>query len=119
MKRIVMILMAVALVALPTIAQQEQWQTSTMQASGSAYSSQVTPVGATSAPSEATTTASYAPERLGAGMKTSSLPDKPTNDEDDEGNVPLGDPVWPLMLMAIALAAYTAIKRRKQTENTI
>ena len=113
MKRIVMILMAVALVALPTIAQQEQWQTSTMQASGSAYSSQVTPVGATSAPNEATTTASYAPGRLGAGMKTGSLPGKPTNDKDDEGNVPIGDPVWPLMLMALVGAGVVYYRRKK------
>lgn len=108
-----MIIMAVALIALPTIAQQEQWQTSTMQASGSAYSSQVTSVGATSAPSEATTTASYAPGRLGARMKTGSLPEKPTNDKDDEGNVPLGDPVWPLMLMALVGAGVVYIRRKK------
>ena len=113
MKKIIMIIMAVALIALPTMAQQEQWQTSTMQASGSAYGSQVTPVGATSAPSEATTTASYAPGRLGAGVKTAgSLPGKPTNDEGDEGNVPIGEP-WMLAIFAAAFAAVIAVRRRR------
>ena len=113
MRKIIMILMAVALIALPTMAQQQEWQTSTMQTSGSAYSSQVTPVGATAAPSEATTTtATYAPGRPGTIRR--GFDDTPNPGQGNPGS-PIGDPVWPLMLMAIALAAYTAIKRRRQT----
>ena len=116
MKKVMMIIMAVALLALPAMAQQEQWQsTSAMQSSGSAYSPQVTAVGATAAPSEATTTASYAPGRLGAGMKKAgSLPGKPTNDKDDEGNVPIGES-WVLAIFAAAFAAVIAIRQRKKT----
>jgi len=109
-----MIIMAVALIALPTMAQQEQWQTSTMQTSGSAYSSQVTPVGATSAPSEATTTsANYAPSRPGQPRK--SIEYNEEFDDNDEGS-PIGDAVLPLMLMAFAFVGYTAIKRKRQAE---
>ena len=110
MRKVIMLIMAVALMALPAMAQQEQWQTSTMQTSGSAYSSQVTPVGATVAPSEATTTANYAPNR----------PGQPRKSKDDPGEVepfidpgsPIGEP-WVLAIFATAFAGVIAVRRRR------
>ena len=104
--------MAVALIALPTMAQQEQWQTSTMQSSGSAYSSQVTPVGATSAPSEATTTtASYAPGRPGT-VKTGFINPGEGGERSDQS--PIGEP-WVLAIFAAAFATVIAVRQRKKT----
>ena len=116
MKKILMIIMAVALIALPTMAQQEQWQTSTMQTSGSAYSSQVTAVGATAAPSEATTTSSYAPGRPGNIRRT----EVNTGDFDGTGDPetgqssqsPIGEP-WVLAIFAAAFAAVIAVRQRR------
>ena len=111
MKRIVMIIMAVALIALPTMAQD--WQsTSTMQGSGSNYSSQVTAVGATDINSMATTTDSYSPANGPKRGKKSDYGDNPEVGEHDTENSPIGDAVLPLLFMAIAFGGYIAIKRR-------
>ena len=108
MKRIVMILMAVALVALPTIAQQDQWQsTSTMQGSGSTYSSQVTGVGATGVDNMATTTDSYSPAKAGQRR----LPGG-TNEPNQSEDSPVGDALIPLMLFACAYLIIRAMRRR-------
>ena len=108
--RIVMIIMAVALIALPTMAQD--WQsTSTMQGSGSAYSSQVTAVGATSVGGMATTTTA-APSR--PRRTTSSDPwsgGNETTEEKDEGS-PVGDALIPLMLFACAYLIIRAMRRK-------
>lgn len=114
MKNFMIILVMVAAFVLPAMAQQqqEQWQTSTMQTSGSAYSSQVTSVGASSVPSEATTTANYAPGRPGV-VRTTGTPPTPTNDPNDPGNVPIGDAVLPLMLFAAGFAGVIYVRRRK------
>ena len=110
MRKLIMIIMAVALIALPTMAQQEQWQTSTMQTSGSAYSSQVTPVGATTAPSEATTTsANYAPSRPGQPRK--SIEYNEEFDDNDEGS-PIGEP-WVLAIFAAVFAGVIALRKRQ------
>jgi len=111
--RIVMIIMAAALIALPTMAQD--WQsTSVMQGSGSTYSPQVTEVGATSVVSEATTTESYSPAKAPSGPRREF--GKPTEElQSDES--PLGDAVLPLMLMALAFGAYVAIRKRRQQMN--
>ena len=117
MKKIIMIIMGVALIALPTMAQQEQWQTSTMQTSGSAYSSQVTAVGATAAPSEATTTSSYAPGRPGNIRRTEvNIGDFDGTGDPDAGQSsqsPIGDAVLPLTLMALAFCGVIYFRRRK------
>ena len=112
MKRIIMIIMAVALIALPTMAQD--WEsTSSMQGSGSAYSSQVTAVGATQAADMGTTTsANYSPGRPGSirrGFDTGG-----ETGRSDES--PIGDAVLPLMLMAFAFVGYIAIKRKRQAK---
>ena len=107
MKKIVMILMAVALVALPIIAQQQEWQsTSSMQTSGSTYSPQVTAVGA-EAP------AVQSPVGTLGGPKKITTPPDPKIEEGDSGNVPLGDAVLPLTLMALAYALVVFFRRRK------
>ena len=111
-KKVMMIIMAAALIALPTMAQD--WQsTSAMQGSGSTYSSQVTEVGATSVASEATTTESYSPAKAPSGRRKTLI----NGPESDQGPSPVGDAVLPLMLMALAFGGYIAIKRRKLTAN--
>lgn len=111
MKRIVMIIMVVALIALPTMAQEDQWQsTSSMQGSGSNYSSQITAVGATDINSLATTTNSYSPAKAPGGPKKDFDHGAETGKSDQ---YPIGDAVLPLLFMAIAFGGYIAIKRRK------
>ena len=111
-------ILMVCLLPLTAAAQTaEQWQsTSTMQGSGSSYSSQVTAVGAASVGSMATTTSSgparvSRPRRAG---ETSSDPwgNNQTGGDQDEGS-PLGDAVLPLMLMALAFGGVVAFRRRK------
>ena len=112
MKKLVMIIMAVALIALPTMAQQQEWKsTSTMQTSGSAYTPQVNAVGATAVGDMATTTESYSPAKVG-----------PRRSKDDPGEVepfidpgsPIGDAVLPLMLFAGAFLCMRVFLRRKR-----
>ena len=115
MKRIIMILMAVALVALPTTAQnfgeQEQptaafQSTSTMTPVGSAYSANPTlnENGVAAAPTSGSRKAK---------ASTPALPPAPTITDGDTGNTPLGDAVLPLMLMALALGGVIYLRRRK------
>ena len=102
--------MAVALIALPTMAQE--WEsTSSMQGSGSAYSSQVTAVGATQAADMGTTTtANQAPGRPG-NIRT-GLPGGTTEPNQSEDS-PIGDAVLPMMLMAMLFAGVIAVRRRR------
>jgi hypothetical protein len=107
-KRIVMIIMAAALIALPTMAQD--WQsTSAMQGTGSNYSSQVTAVGATDINSMATTTDSYSPAKAPGGPRKDKIGGAETGQSTES---PIGDAVLPLLFMAIAFGGYIAIKRR-------
>ena len=107
--KVMMIIMAAALIALPTMAQD--WQsTSAMQGTGSNYAPQVTAVGATSATSEATTTESYSPAKAPGGPrrdKINGADDKPSNQS------PIGDAVLPLVLMAMAFAGVIYFRKRK------
>jgi ABC-type phosphate transport system substrate-binding protein len=105
--RIVMIIMAVALIALPAMAQD--WQsTSTMQGSGSTYSSQVTGVGAASVDNMATTTTdSYSPAKAGQRR----LPGG-TNEPNQSEDSPVGDALIPLMLFACAYLIIRAMRRK-------
>ena len=103
-----MILMAVALVALPVIAQQQEWQsTSSMQTSGSTYTPQVTAVGA-EAP------AAQSPVGV-APSGPRKMPDLPKPEGQD--NTPIGDAVLPLTLMALVYALVVYFRRRKETVN--
>jgi len=116
MKKIMMVIMAVALVALPIMAQsfgeQEQpkaqfQSTSVMQTSGSVYASQP-------AINEDGTAYNPSAAQASGPRKAGSLPPKPTNQEGDTGNTPIGDAVLPLMLMAVAFTMFVYL-RRKQT----
>ena len=113
MKKIMMILVMVAAVALPTMAQigqqdpnSVQFQsTSTMQASGSVLASQ--PM------LNADGTAAVPVQAPAAGpARTMGLPGMPST-EGDGGNTPIGDAVLPLMLMALAFAGVIYLRRRK------
>ena len=113
MKKIMMILVMVAAVVLPTMAQNNQEQlnvqfqsTSTLQGSGSQYS-------ASPALNE-DGTAAYNPAQAAApkgSIKTGSLPDKPG--KDGQGNTPLGDAVLPLLLLAAAFCGVIALRRKR------
>lgn len=105
MKKLFMLIMVVALVALPAMAQD--WQsTSTMQGSGSAYSPQVTAVGATEVTSEATTTESYSPAK-GPNRARRGLIGGP---EDTLGPSPIGSE-WTLLLYAALAAIVIAVRK--------
>ena len=115
MKRIVMIIMAVALVALPTMAQnlssedqlQTQFQsTSTLQGSGSAYSANpaLNADGTAYNPTESSTPA-QAPAQAPSGPRRINPIAAPT---------PIGDPVLPLMLMALAYMGLRLFRARKR-----
>lgn len=108
MKRIVMIIMAAALIALPTMAQQLEWQsTSSMQTSVSAYTPQVTAVGATEVSSMATTTESYSPAKAPGMRKGFDIGGETGHSTES----PIGDALIPLMLCA---GAYLIIRARRR-----
>ena len=117
-KRAIMIIMAVVLIALPTMAQE--WQsTSTMQTSGSAYSSQVTEVGATVVESQATTTANYAPGRPGH-IRRETNDDAWGNNQDPgktDNNPPIGDAMVPLLIMSVVFGGVIALRRKRNAIN--
>jgi hypothetical protein len=109
--RIIMIIMAVALIALPTMAQEDPWQsTSSMQGSGSAYSSQVTAVGATGVSDMATTTESYSPAKAPGGPRKGFDLGAETGKSEE---YPLGDAVLPMMIMAMLFAGVVYTRRKK------
>lgn len=118
MKKILFVLL-VALVALPTMAQnfKEQDQqvfrsTSTLTPSGSQYSAQpmLNEDGTAYNPA-----ASSGPRRAKA-EETPSTPTTPTTPDvtDPEKITPVGDAVWPLMLMALAYLGVRVFFRRKR-----
>jgi len=110
MKKLVMIIMAVALMALPTMAQD--WQsTSTMQGSGSAYSPQVTAVGAAEVTDMATTTESYSPAS-GPHRARKDFVD-PSNPGNQSTEFPIGDAVLPLLFMSLAFAGVVYFRKRR------
>ena len=128
MKRLMMILMAAALVALPTMAQsfgskrsvendQQAAQsyttepfrsTSAMQTSGSAYSPN--PM------LDANGNASYGGESSsGSSSKDyGRMRRDPGTESEWEGEQPLGDAVWSLMLMALAYLGLRLFRARKR-----
>ena len=114
MKKIMMVIMAVALVALPIMAQsfgeQEQpkaqfQSTSVMQTSGSVYASQpaINEDGTAYNPSLAAQTQTQTP----------SGPRKVAPKDGGETDFPIGDAVLPLMLMAMAFCGIVYYRRRK------
>lgn len=104
---------------LPLAANAQDWQnenaqnwqtTSTMQGSGSAYSPQVTAVGAVSASEMSSTTTPYSPNRLGV-RKSKEDPTDPGVTDDPSS--PVGDAMVPLMVMAAAMAGVVYLRRRR------
>lgn len=115
-------MLIVCLLPLAAFAQQQDWQTtSTMKTSGSAYSPQVTAVGAAVVEQQATTTESYSPSPAHkGGIRRSTkgdFDDSPTDNNKDEEHSPLGDAVWPLMLMALAYLGVRVLRARKRALN--
>ena len=111
MKKIVMIIVAAALVALPATAQTAQeWQsTSVMQGTGSNLAPQVTAVGATGVGEMAiTTTENYSPTKAPASGPHKAPPIDP---------VPLGNAVLPLMLCAAVFCGFIAFRRKRSALN--
>ena len=119
-KLVIMMIMGVALVALPVIAQQQEWKsTSAMQTSGSTYTPQVTEVGATAVAGSATTTESYSPakapgwprkvEGVGGGEGGSGHSNPGTGDPGS----PIGDAVLPLLFLSLAFCGVIYLRRRK------
>ena len=113
-KVVIMMIMGVALMALPTMAQD--WQsTSSMQGSGSAYSAQVTAVGAAEVTDMAKTTTneSSGPNRRRA--KKEGEDDWGYNQDGGymgEGS-PVGDAVLPMLLMALAFCGVVYYRRKR------
>ena len=108
MRKLFMLIMVVALVALPAMAQD--WQsTSAMPGSGSAYSAQVTAVGAAEVTDMATTTDSYSPAKAPSGRR--HLPGG-TNEPGQSTDSPVGDAVLPLLLLACAYFIMRATRTR-------
>jgi hypothetical protein len=120
MRKIIMIIMGVALIALPTMAQeygQQQYgatapnaqiqSTSTFTGSGSAYSSNPT------LNSDGTATyngASYSPAKAPGGPRRVFDVGGETGKSTES---PVGDALLPLMLMALAFVGGIALKRHK------
>lgn len=108
--------MVVLFMSAPVIAQNFEAQqpnaafqsTSTMMGSGSTYTSNPTlsENGTAYSPS-----AAAAPSGPHMAKKDLGLPDLPST-EGDEGNVPLGDAVLPLLLIALAYIGVTYIRKR-------
>ena len=113
MKNIMKILVLGALVAFSVPAAAQDFNsTSSMPGSGSAYSSQVTPVGAQTPEIMASTTygEQAAPHRGGA-RKSFDTPDDPNRSAD----APIGS-VWALLVFAAVGGAVVLRRRKGQTE---
>ena len=120
-KVVMMMIMGVALMALPIMAQEQEWKsTSAMQGSGSAYSAQVTAVGAAEVTDMASTTTDGS---SGPNRRKGKKEDDPFNGQNiggtgnpNEPGTPIGDAVLPLLLMAVAFGGYIAIRHKKHAE---
>ena len=111
MKRIVMMIMAVALIALPTMAQQQEWKsTSTMQGTGSSYAPQVSAVGATAVEEMATTTATYSPAKAPGGPRKDKIGGAETGQSSES---PIGDAMLPMLLCATVFCGVIALRRKR------
>lgn len=107
-KKVMMIIMAAALIALPTMAQD--WQsTSAMQGTGSSYSPQVTAVGATDVNDMATTTETNQSQPKGPNRAKKF----DTGGDTPPGPSPIGDAVLPLLLMSLAFCGYLYLRRKR------
>ena len=101
--------MGVLLLSMPAMAQTMQFQsTSAMRGTGSVYTPQVTAVGATTAPSQATTTTeSYSPAKA-PGMRKFDL-----GGDTEAGPSPIGDAVVPMIAFALVFCGVIALRRKR------
>ena len=108
-KKVMMIIMAAALIALPTMAQD--WQsTSAMQGSGSTYSPQVTAVGATDVNGMATTTETNQSQPKGPNRAKKF---DTGGDGGQSSEYPLGDTLLPLLFMSLTFCGYLYLRRKR------
>ena len=108
MRKYMMIIMAVALMALPTMAQeQEQWKSTSIMSGAGGYTAPITEVGSASVGEMATTTGSAAKAPGGPRRGFDIAGDTPP------GPSPIGDAVLPLALMAMAFAGVVYFRKRK------
>jgi len=117
MKKFMMIFMAVALIALPAMAQQQEWQsTSAMQTSGSNYAPQVNAIGAESVNPMATTTTTDTYTPAGPRKQKSGYDDlfDIGPDTGQSEDFPVGDAMLPLMLCAVVFGGAIAFRRRRE-----
>ena len=110
-KLVLLMILATALIALPSFAQNAQdWQsTSTMKGSGSSYSSQVTAVGAVGVSEMGTTTTGPAKAPTGPRRVIEANTDP---GQLDEGS-PIGDALLPLLMMSLAFCGYLYLRRKR------
>ncbi len=111
-KKVMMIIMAAALIALPTMAQD--WQsTSAMQGTGSSYSPQVTAVGATDVNDMATTTETNQSQPKGPNRAKKF----DTGGDTPPGPSPIGDAVLPMLLCAALFCGFIGFRRKRSALN--
>ncbi len=100
------------LMSMPTMAQQQEWKsTSTMQGI-STYDPQVTEAGAMDVSPMATTTDSSSPAKAPGGPKR-ALPGG-TTEPGQSSDSPIGDAALPMLLFAMAYAACVIARRRRK-----
>ena len=87
----------------------QEWKTVTMQGSGSAYSAKITPVGATTAYSETTTTYN-SPSRI-HGRQMDDFNETGENGIGDNGS-PVGDALLPLLLFALIYCTISSLRKK-------
>ena len=95
----------------------QEWQTtSILQSPVGSYTPQLTPVGATEAQPQATTTYdAETPSRRNAGAsRRSDFGPGQDGGHADDGS-PIGD-VWPLAFFALAMAVVTGVKRKMNSK---
>lgn len=120
MRKIMMVIMGVVLMALPTMAQTFGTKyaekpsvvfqsTSTMMGSGSTYSAN--PTLNTDGTAYYNGAAASGPRRV--KMDDPVTPPNPETDDDDKDNTPLGDAVLPLLLCALAFCGVVYMRKRK------
>lgn len=107
-----LLVMGMLLVGMPVMAQQQEWRsTSVMRTSGSAYSPQITAVGATTVSSMATTTETYSPAKApGSGPRRGFDTGAETKQSEE---FPIGDAVLPLMMMEMLFAGVVYFRRKR------
>ena len=105
-----MIIMAVALMALPTMAQeQEQWKSTSIMSGAGGYTAPITEVGSASVGEMATTTGSAA--KAPGGPRRGFI--DPSNPGSQANESPIGDAVLPVALMALTFAGVVYFRKRK------